>query len=271
MNQPARREVIFPGCSSPLTDGPAGVTLRTFVSGLCGARNLYTGTATFEPGAVLPLHTHPVSEAVTVLNGVATLQVEGREYRLAPFDCMHIPAFVAHSVQNDHVESPILLHSSFAGSQPPRTYTRQEFDTRPRDVGSPVDGIPETLRRFAMCETYELSEGAIFCDLFAKRFGSRGICGGYGQFRPGSSLPCHTHRYDESITIVSGEALCQVQGREYRLRGYDTAFVPEGRAHRFLNASAEPMAMIWVYAGDEPDRTIVNAGYCSGAMPWPEE
>jgi mannose-6-phosphate isomerase-like protein (cupin superfamily) len=90
---------------------------------------------------------------------------------------------------------------------------------------------------------------------------------GMGVFFQGSSFPCHVHQFDESITIVIGEAICQVQGQEYKLSGYDTAFVPEGRAHRLFNVSEQPMAMIWVYAGDEPDRTLVDAGYCSGSIP----
>jgi hypothetical protein len=26
------------------------------------------------------------------------------------------------------------------------------------------------------------------------------------------------------------------------------------------------MAMIWVYAGDEPDRTVLEQGYCDGLL-----
>jgi hypothetical protein len=29
------------------------------------------------------------------------------------------------------------------------------------------------------------------------------------------------------------------------------------------------MAMVWVYAGSEPDRQIVESGYCSGELAWP--
>jgi hypothetical protein len=28
------------------------------------------------------------------------------------------------------------------------------------------------------------------------------------------------------------------------------------------------MSMIWVYAGSEPDRRIVDAGFCSGEIRW---
>jgi quercetin dioxygenase-like cupin family protein len=144
-----------------------------------------------------------------------------------------------------------------------------EFAVRERGLANPEQDEAEHIVRFAQAETYELSTGAEFCDLFAGRFGSVGICGGYGRFKPEASLPCHIHKFDESITIVEGEATCLVQGKHYRLSGYDTAFVPEGRPHRFLNQSETEMAMVWVYAGSEPERTIVDAAYCSGSRFWP--
>ena len=82
-----------------------------------------------------------------------------------------------------------------------------------------------------------------------------------------NSLPCHYHGFDESITIVAGTAICLVAGKEYQVANYDTVCIPEGRPHRFLNRSNEPMAMIWVYAGDEPDRVLVDPGYCDGRFP----
>lgn len=257
-------ETIVSGHTTPLPDSPLGVAFRTFVSSACGAWNFYTGTATLRPQAALLYHTHAVSEAITVLEGHATILVEDRGYILGPLDSIHIPARIAHSVRND-TNLVMVTHSAFAQPEPDRIFVDASFNVGQADLQVSVG--PEHLRRLATSETYELAEGAVFCDFFAKRFGSVGICGGYGRFRPGASLPCHIHRFDESITIVTGEALCQVQGKEYRLSGCDTAFVPEGRAHRFLNVSDQPMAMIWVYAGDEPDRTLVDAGYCTGAIP----
>ena len=133
---------------------------------------------------------------------------------------------------------------------------------------SPPHG-PESLVRFADAPVYELAAQAKFRDLFARRLGSRGICGGYGLFPPGASLPCHYHEYDESITIIRGAAICQVAGREYELSGCGTGCIPKGRPHRFLNRGSEPMAMIWVYAGDEPERTLLEPGICDGSIKWP--
>ncbi len=258
------REHIISGGRAPIENSPLGIALRTFVSGECGATTFYTGTAAFEPGAVLPRHTHTVSEAITVLAGRAAVSVEGRRYTLEPFDCIHVPAWIPHEVWNEASEGVMIAHSTIAEPQPTRCFVDDSTESSDRDAS---DGIaPERIRHFEAIERYELADGAIFRDLFAKRLGSVGICGGYGIFRPGSSLPCHVHKFDESITIVTGEARCQVEGREYKLSGYDTAFIPEGRAHRFLNVSDQPMAMIWVYAGDEPERTLVDAGYCSDSL-----
>lgn len=265
---PTPHESIALGNLSPIDAFLPSIALRIQVSSSCRASNLSTGTATFLPGAQLPYHTHPFSEAVTVLSGEASIAVCGRTYRLAPFDSIHIPRGTPHMVANN---SPHILtaHWAFASSEPIRDLVSASFPVLHRDWNDPDPGDPETLRRFASAEVYELSPGALFRDLFARRFGSDGICGGYGRFQPGASLPCHIHQFDESITIIEGEALCLVEGRQYLLSNNAAAFVPEGRPHRFVNRSPQPMAMIWVYAGSEPERTLLDPGYCSGALVWP--
>ena len=225
--------------------------------------------ATFDAAAELPYHIHDVSEAVIILEGSARVFVEGREYALSPFDCIHLPAETAHAMSNVSSALKMRAHSAFGASRPSREFVKNRFPCTARESGNPLGRHPETIVRFEDRPVYELSPGAFFRDLFARRLGSVGICGGYGRFNPGASLPCHVHSYDESITIVTGEASCLVRGSQYQLSGYDTAFVPEGQPHRFINRSNVTMAMIWVYAGDEPDRLVVNSDYCSGVMVWP--
>jgi quercetin dioxygenase-like cupin family protein len=267
LRRESREQIISGGCD-PLPLPVPGVELREFVSEQCGASGFSTGTATFLPGAELPYHTHAFSEAITILHGEAVVAVEGGEYRLTPYDCIHVPAGTAHRVACSG-DLAMLALCAYASAQPSRNFVDDGFRSEERTNGHPTPGNPEFIRRFAAADVYELSDGAFFRDLFAGRYGSRGICGGYGLFRPGASLPCHFHRFDESITIVTGKAVCLVEGRRYELSGYDTAFVPVGRVHRFLNHSDEDMAMIWVYAGTEPERTIVEASYCSGEAVWP--
>jgi putative monooxygenase len=254
---------IISGSSQSLPGTPDGLTLRRFAAGDIGATGFSTGMATFQPGVQFPYHVHEVSEAITVLAGVAQVLIEGRSYELVPFDCAHVPAGLAHSVANNTRNTELFVHSAFASPAPKREFVHDYSSHSSKTCSL------ETITRFDGSDIYELAGGAFFRDLFARRLGASGICGGYGLFEPGASLPCHIHDYDESITIVSGEASCLVQGREYQLRGYDTAFVPRRRPHRFINRSSSAMAMIWIYAGDEPDREIIDKGYCSGALTWP--
>jgi quercetin dioxygenase-like cupin family protein len=260
----SRTEVLTRGSGPPSFELAPGVSVRVLASGSLGAQGLTTGLARFRPGAELPYHTHPCSEVVVLLEGRTAMLVEGRLYRLAPFDAIHLPAGTPHAVRNLSANGPAVLHTSFASDSPGRDPVSATFPEVDRD--EPAPGCPEGLVRFETATVYELAPRAFFRDLFARRFGARGVCGGYGLFEPGASLPCHYHDFDESITIVGGEAVCLVAGREYPLSGCDTACIPRGRPHRFLNRSDRPMAMVWVYAGDEPDRVLVDPGYCEGRL-----
>jgi mannose-6-phosphate isomerase-like protein (cupin superfamily) len=246
-----------------------GVRIRDLVSKTCGAEGFSTYTASFDIDSSLQYHTHQFSEAVVVLKGLAQIAVEGRRYLLKPYDCLHIPGGLAHEAANPSKDNELITLSAFASPEPLRNLVNANFPIHEKGFANPSPSSPESIVRFEDASVYELSDGAEFRDLFAGRFGSVGICGGYGRFGTGSSLPCHTHHYDESITIVEGEAVCLVQGNRYHLNGYDTAFVPQGRPHRFLNYSSSSMAMIWVYAGSEPERTLVSPAYCDGSLVWP--
>jgi quercetin dioxygenase-like cupin family protein len=262
-----RVESIRPGNGEAVSLG-RGLWFREFVSQACAAEGFSTGTTTFSPGALARYHKHAFSEAITILSGGAQVRIEGRSYLLEPFDCISVPAGVAHEVTNGSQKSPLSALSAFASAVPSSELVDQVFAIHSCGLANPSPD-PESIVRFAHAETYELSEGAEFRDLFASRFGALGICGGYGRFQPGASLPCHIHQFDESITIVEGDAVCLVQGNRYTLSRCDTAFVPEGRPHRFLNDSDFPMAMIWVYAGSEPERTLLKPEYCDGTLTWP--
>jgi putative monooxygenase len=241
----------------------AGVSAIFFANAEVGAVGFSTGVARFEPQGRLSCHTHECGESITIVHGCAEVAVEGRTYVLSPFDSIHVPAGLAHSAANLDTSGELVAHVAFSSATVTRTLVETHFKERDfRDSLAAVDGA-ETLLRFSQAEEYELSDNTQFRDLFAKRLGSKGICGGYGGFAPGASLPCHTHLYDESITIVEGVATCLVAGRRFSVSGCDTALVPKGLPHRFINETDQFMAMIWVYAGDEPERVIHDNSLCS--------
>lgn len=266
-----RRENLTRGNGEVFDTFAPGVVGREFCSDRCETRGLSTGTLAFAPRAELGYHTHPFSEAFTLLDGELIVAVEGRHYRMRALDSIHFPAAVAHKITNVSASARAVAHWAFANATPSFDFVRTEFARRDREGGLPAKDDPEHLSRFDHAEVYALAEGTEFRDLFAGRFGAKGICGGYGEFAPGTGLPCHLHQFDESITIVKGRATCQVAGRAYSLADYDTAMVPTGLPHRFLNEGSVPMAMVWVYAGDEPERTLVDPGYCAGTLRWTEQ
>lgn len=257
--------IVRPSRSDAIELAP-GVAVCILAGGALGAEGLTTALATLQPAAELPYHVHPCSEVLVALEGTAAVSVAGRRYCLRAYDALHVPAEAPHSVRNASADRVARLHTSFASAAPTREPVAAVF--HPLDREESDASCPETLLRYERAESYELAARTEFRDLFAGRYGARGICGGYGRFAPGAALPCHLHEYDESITIVSGTAICQVAGHEYELTDCGTACIPRGRPHRFLNRSPAPMAMIWVYAGDEPQRTLVKAGYCAGTLDW---
>ena len=87
------------------------------------------------------------------------------------------------------------------------------------------------------------------------------MSGGFARFDPGGRLPDHLHDFDESICIIRGDAHCLVEGRQYSLSNSATAMVPRGRVHYFINESEHQMEMIWVYAGQMPERIIIAPGF----------
>ena len=51
----------------------------------------------FEPGAVVPLHSHPHEQLGIVLEGMQALVVEGVAHELGPFEAYVLPGGVEHS------------------------------------------------------------------------------------------------------------------------------------------------------------------------------
>src|SRR5262245_54542926 len=123
----SRLEVLTRADSARSIELAPGVAIRLLAHGSLGAEGLTTALARFDPRVTLPYHTHPCSEAIVVLEGQTAVLVEGRRYRLAAYDAMHLPAGTAHAVSNVSPEVPALLHSSFASENPGRDQVTSEF------------------------------------------------------------------------------------------------------------------------------------------------
>ncbi len=259
--RPDRLEVMNDFGQGKKTEIQPGVVFEALVGAHVGAKNLTTGVVRFSPGVKLNYHTHPTTESIVLLKGSALVDVEGRRYRLSPLDNVVIPPGVPHGVENLLTDSETLLNVTFPTTTPSREILEPIYPKRemPDDsVGPRTPGL-ERVNRFQSAERFDAGQGATFIDFFNDTI-MPGVemSGGYGLFQPGGRLPAHIHDFDESICIVGGTATCIVEGRRYTMSGYSTALEPRGRVHYFVNETEGPMEMIWVYAGPQPQRIVVD-------------
>jgi quercetin dioxygenase-like cupin family protein len=268
--RPDRPEVMTRVGEGPQLEIAPGVRFECLVGSHNQARRLTTGIVTFAPGAVLPYHTHSFAEAITLLHGAAQAEIEGRSYALKRLDCVAVPAGLAHSVRNRSTSEPAVFHIAMASESPARTLVEKFFPKRPMPDDSPGHAGAERVTRCSSAPRGIAGPNTEFIDCYNDTLlPGFGMSGGYGLFHHGGRLPAHVHDFDESITIISGDATCIVEGRRYELADYATALQPRGRVHYFRNDAAEPMEMIWVYAGPQPERIVV-AERCATAEgnPW---
>lgn len=256
--RPDRREVMSQVGVSTLIEIDRGVTFECLVGSHNRARNLTTGLVTFRATAGLPYHTHPFGEAITVLQGRALVEVEGRGYELGPLDNIVIPHNIPHAAANLSDKQEAVLHIAMASHMPTRTLVEDKFTRKTMPTDSTGHAGAERVNRHAMAPRFAAGPGTEFIDFFnVDLLPKIEMSGGYGLFHPGGRLPAHVHDFDESISIIDGTATCIVEGNRYALANCATALVPRGRVHYFINDSATTMAMIWVYAGPRPERIIV--------------
>jgi len=97
---------------------------------------------------------------------------------------------------------------------------------------------------------------------------ARNLTTGLVTFAPGAVLPCHRHTFGESITLLRGRALVDVEGRCYELGPLDNVTVPKGLAHRVLNLSRSGPALFHIaLASADPTRELVTTFFPKRTMP----
>jgi quercetin dioxygenase-like cupin family protein len=103
--------------------------------------------------------------------------------------------------------------------------------------------------------------GARTIPLVSRRVGSTSILNGITSFEPGAAIPLHKHNCEESVMILEGHAIAEIDGVEHELGPLDTTWLPADVPHRFRNASdTEPMRIVWTYASVDATRTLIATG-----------
>jgi len=107
----------------------------------------------------------------------------------------------------------------------------------------------------------ERGGGARTIPLVSRASGTTSFINGITEFQPGAAIPVHSHNCEESVILLEGDAIAEIDGRQHRLKPHDTTYIPANLPHRFINASENaPMKILWIYASVDATRTIVETG-----------
>lgn len=102
--------------------------------------------------------------------------------------------------------------------------------------------------------------GARTIPLVTRKCGSTSMINGITAFDPGAKIGLHFHNCEESVMILEGEAIAEIDGKRHPLKAGDTTWIPANIPHRFLNESERPMRIFWTYATTDATRTMVAMG-----------
>ncbi|MFI4964500.1 MAG: cupin domain-containing protein [Caulobacterales bacterium] len=115
--------------------------------------------------------------------------------------------------------------------------------------------------RIAEIAPRERGGGVRTLPLVNARIGSTRTLSGVTDFGPGAAIPLHFHNCEETVIVLAGRALAEIDGVEHALGPTDTSWIPAGTPHRFRNASqSERMQIYWTYASVDATRTVVATG-----------
>jgi 2-keto-3-deoxy-L-rhamnonate aldolase RhmA/quercetin dioxygenase-like cupin family protein len=126
----------------------------------------------------------------------------------------------------------------------------------------------ESITKFGEGTKIEIQPGVVFECLVGKPNQAKNLTTGVVRFSPGVKLAYHTHPTTESITLLEGKVIVDVEGRRYRLNRFDNVAIPPGVPHGVENVSAESDALLHVtFPTDTPSREILEPIYPPRMMP----
>ena len=124
----------------------------------------------------------------------------------------------------------------------------------------PSSPAPAVLRPGEL-KSYDRGGGASTVPLVTAGIGARAFINGITEFGPGAKIAFHSHNCEESVVLLEGDAIMDIDGLEFPLQPLDTTFIPPNVMHRFRNISdTKPMKILWTYASPQATRTLRDSG-----------
>ena len=97
-------------------------------------------------------------------------------------------------------------------------------------------------------KSHDRGGGASTIPLVGPSVGAEAFINGITSFAPGTKIPFHSHNCEESVMLLEGRAVLDIDGQEsVELQALDTTWLPPNLSHRFRNLSdTEPMKILWI-------------------------
>lgn len=109
-------------------------------------------------------------------------------------------------------------------------------------------------------KTNDRGNGARTTPLVTRKCGSTSMINGITAFDPGAAIGLHRHNCEESVMVIEGQAIAEIDGVQHLLETNDTTWIPANVPHRFINPTDKPMRIFWVYASIDATRTMIATG-----------
>jgi quercetin dioxygenase-like cupin family protein len=123
------------------------------------------------------------------------------------------------------------------------------------------DAPKATVLRPSQLPAHDRGGGARTTPLVTAALGATAFINGITTFEPGAAIAFHSHNCEESVLVLDGEAVLDIDGEETHLGPLDATWIPPQVSHRFRNASAtKPMRIFWTYARVDATRTLTATG-----------
>lgn len=106
--------------------------------------------------------------------------------------------------------------------------------------------------------THSRGGGASTTPLVTMARGATTFLNGITRFGPSAAIAHHVHDSLESVVVVRGNAIVDIDGERTALTTYDATLVPGNIPHHFENASdTDEMWIFWTYGSVDATRTII--------------
>ncbi len=129
-------------------------------------------------------------------------------------------------------------------------------------MSTPTTSPSAAVLRPSAIPSHDRGGGASTTPLVGPSVGARAFINGITSFAPGTQIPFHSHNCEESVMLLEGDAMLDVEGQaSVRLQPLDTTWLPPNLSHRFRNLSdTQPMKILWIYARLDATRTLTETG-----------